>query len=238
MVDLMENVKYGNVEFTVSILSDFSCTYIVSADGVQPLSCTHIKHEYIYTFLLPRGLHTVKIESVPTAKNGIGKLSAEFLSASSKKRHLNHLMAFRYDIACFSMTLKLRIHRDASLKLGIKRENYTNFLNVDCTYHLPFVSGSKNIKQEDASLQILGTAQLKKKFFRTQAAVWTAYCFLLLIIFGAFAVTDILFWGTDSGISGHNGASLFFIGSFPAIILTICSYFYYLRNLYGQYKAH
>ncbi len=203
---------------------------------MQPMSCTRLKQEFIYTFLLPRGQHTVKIESIPTAKNSIGKLGVEFFSASSKKRRLNHLLALHYDIACFSMTLDLRIHRDAHLKLGIQRKSYTNFLNVDCIYHSPFVSVCQNIKQESVSLRLLGTAKAKKKFYCTQAALWTAYCFLLLLIFSAFAVINILDWNTDSGIAGHNGVSLFVIGSFPAILLTFYSYFYHMHKLYRQYK--
>lgn len=232
----MENVKYGNIEFTVMIPTGFACTYAVSVDGMQPAECTESNREFIYTFLLPRGQHTVEIESIPMAKNSIGKLSAEFFSASSKKRQLNHLLAFHHDIACFSMTLALRIHRDAHLKLGIQRKSYTNFLNVDCIYHSPFVSVCQNIKQESVSLRLLGTVKAKKKFYCTQAALWTAYCFLLLLIFGAFAVTNILDWNTDSGVAGHNGASLFVIGSFPAIILTLYSYFYHMCKLYRQYK--
>lgn len=224
------------VKFTVTIPTGFPCKYTVLVDGTKPTECTESNHEFVYTFLLPRGQHTVEIESVPTAKNGIGKLRAEFLSASSKKRYLNHLFAFHYDIACFSMKLDLRIHRDARLKLGIERKYYSNFLYIDGTYHYPYISDCQNIKQESVTVNYLYSQKIQKRFYLMQAVLWTLYCFALLAIFTAFAIMDIRSWSTDSGYAGHTGKSLFWLGSFPVIVLVIFSYCYCMRNLHRQYK--
>ena len=231
----MEN-KPDNIKFTVTIPANFPCTYTVLVDGTKPTECEETKNEFIYTFLLPRGQYTVEIVSIPTAKHGIGKLRAEFLSASSKKRYLNHLFAFHYDISCFSMKIDLRIHRDAHLKLGIKRKYYSNFLHVDGTYLSPYISDCQNIKQESVTVNYLYSNKIQKRFYRKQAVLWTLYCFALVAIYAAFAVTDIRNWSIDSGYAGHTGKSLLLLGSFPVVVLVIISYCYCMRDLYRQYK--
>ena len=233
---LMENIKSDNIRFTVTIPAGFPCTYTVLVDGAEPTECEETKNEFIYTFLLPRGQYTVKIVSIPTAKNGIGKLRGEFLSASSKKRYLNHLFAFHYDITCFSMKIDLRIHRDAHLKLGIERKYYSNFLHIDGTYLSPYISDCQNIKQEGVAVNYLYSQKIQKRFYRTQAVLWTLYCFALFVIYAAFAVTDIANWSIDSGYAGHTGKSLFLTCSFPVVVLVAFSYCYCMRDLHRQYK--
>ena len=232
----MENKNTDNIEFTITIPTGFPCTYTVLVDGTKPTECAETNKELIYTFILPRGQHSVEIESIPSAKNGIGKLRAEFLSGSSIKRYLNHLFAFHYNITCFSMRLDLRIHRDAYLKLGIKRDFYSNFLHVDGTYCIPFISTSKNIKQEGLTVNYLHTKKKQKRFYLTQALLWSLYCFTLFGIYTAFAITEIKNWSTDYGIAGHTGKSLFLLGGVPVMVLVIVSYCYYMKRLYRQYK--
>lgn len=232
----MENAEYCSVQFKIAVPKRDDCEHAVSVDGIAPSEYTESKSEFIYIFLLPRGQHTVEIRSIPTAKNGIGKLCGELLSATPYKRYLNHLAAFHYNIESFVMKIQLRIHRDAFLTLGTERKNYVNFLNTYGTYLYPFIADFQNIKRESISVRIFDSVKQKHKFYRNQAFFWTLYCLVLLIIFGTFAVTNILNWNIDSGIAGHNGASLFFMGSFPVILLTVCSYFYHINKLYKQYK--
>lgn len=236
MVNLMENAEYCSVQFKIAVPKRDDCEYSIEIDNLLPNKCIEAKKEFIYIFLLPRGQHTVEIRSIPTAKNGIGKLCGELLSATPYKRYLNHLAAFHYNIESFVMKIQLRIHREAFLAIGIEQKKYINFLNTYGTYLYPSIENYQNIKQERISVRFFHTAENERRFYRNQAFFWTLYCLVLLIIFGTFAVTNILNWNIDSGIAGHNGASLFFMGSFPVILLTVCSYFYHINNLYKQYK--
>lgn len=236
MVNLMENAEYGSVQFKITVPMCDDCEYRVSIDCLPPNKCIEAENKYIYTFLLSRGQHTVELRSIPTAKNGIGKLCAEMLSATPYKRYLNHLLAFHYDITSFVMQFQFRIHRDAILILGTERKKYINFLNTYGTYLYPFIANSQNIKREKISVRLFETLKKEHKFYCNQAVLWMLYCFVLLIVFGTVAVTDILNWNKDSGIAGHNGASLFLMGSLPIILFTVCSCLYYLNKLYKQYK--
>lgn len=231
----MESVKYGNVRFTVSVSKSDICTYRVTVDSTPPCKCIEESTIVHFTFALPCGQHTVDIESIPNAKNDIGKLHCTFFSHSPFKNYLNHLAAFYYDIASFKMKLNINVHRNSSLNIDIKGKKYVTFLNTEAEYLSPYVVHSQNIKLNGISVEFLDEKRQKKLFHR-QMLLWSLYCFMLLAIFIPLAVINILNWNTDSGIAGHNGVSLFAIGSFPAILLTFYSYFYHMHKLYRQYK--
>lgn len=235
MVSSMENANYGNVQFMVSVPKSDICTYRVTVDSTPPCKCIEESTVVHFTFALPCGRHTVEVESIPTAKNGIGKLHCTFFSHSPFKNYLNHLATFYYDIACFKMKLNINVHRNSSLNINIKGKKYVTFLNTEAEYLSPYVVHSQNIKLNGTLVELLDEKQ-QKKLFHYQILLWSLYCFLLLAIFIPLAVINMLNWNTDSGIAGHSGASLFAIGSFPVIILILCSYFYYIYKLYKQYK--
>lgn len=235
MVSLVENVNYGNVKFTIVISKNNSCIYNVTIDNATPCSCEETKNAVSYVFYLTCGQHTVEIGSIPIAKNGIGKFHCILFSYSPYNRYLNHLFAFSYAIAHFKMKLNLIIHREATMEICVEQKEYVTFLNTASQYLCPRVLRTQNIKQNHITVDILDKYR-QKKFFHRQALIWSLYFFLFLAVFIPLAVINILNWNVDSGIAGHNGAFLFVMGSFPTIILSVCSYFYYLHKLWKQYK--
>ena len=159
-----------------------------------------------------------------------------FLSESFQKRILNHLFAFRYDLACFKVTYMLHIHRNAKLEIAIKTSCYNNFLYISAKCLHPVIVQSSNIKVRKEEFSVLYNKLLKKKFYFSQMVIWTIYFILLITVFGGLAIDDIIHWEADAYIAGFNKISALFLGVFPPLIMILFSYFSCIVNLVKQYN--
>lgn len=213
-----------------------SVTYRIFLDKMPPYEIQEGKKETVYTFETSVGEHRLVIESVPKQRNQLGKLYVSVLSASFQKRIVNHLFAFRYELTCFHASYRLHMHRNAEVKIALKRRFYNNFLYTKASYLYPVLVNSTNVKPIETTVSILHNAKLKKRFYLLQALLWTLYFLCLMTLLGGFGLYDVMHWENGVYLAGFHKSSAFFLGVLPPIVLTLFSYIFCLQKLVKQYK--
>lgn len=187
-------------------------------------------------FDISPGNHTLKISFAgEKAFNKTGKLKFDFFTASPKE-HLNHIFAFHYNVNCFTQTIDMTIHRDAVLLIGLKKENYYNFLNVHTTFLKPYIKKKSNIKINSENFYIFNSLDRKRSFYIKNFFIFSflTVCILLALIF--LSLANFKDWNNNLGAQGFTGKSVFFIGLFPVILYVAISYLIYSIKLYKHYK--
>ena len=97
----MANAEYGKVKLSLILHFNEYNKFRLLLDGKEPMDFENTGKAINYVFETEVGNHILTFESIPFEKNQLGKLKFSFLSESFQKRILNHLFAFRYDLACF-----------------------------------------------------------------------------------------------------------------------------------------
>lgn len=113
----MVNTEYGKVKLSLTLHFNEYNKFRLLLDGKEPMDFENTGNAINYVFETEVGNHILTFESIPFEKNQLGKLKFSFLSESFQKRILNHLFAFRYDLACFKVIYMLHIHRNAKLEI-------------------------------------------------------------------------------------------------------------------------
>ena len=193
----MVNTEYGKVKLSLTLHFNEYNKFRLLLDGKEPMDFENTGNAINYVFETEVGNHILTFESIPFEKNQLGKLKFSFLSESFQKRILNHLFAFRYDLACFKVIYMLHIHRNAKLEIAIKTSCYNNFLYIRARCLHPVIVQSSNIKVQKEEFSVLYNKLLKKKFYFSQMVIWTIYFILLITVFGGLAIYDIIHWEAE-----------------------------------------
>ena len=150
----MVNAEYGKVKLSLTLHFNEYNKFRFLLDGKEPMDFENTGKAINYVFETEVGNHILTFESIPFEKNLLGKLKFSFLSESFQKRILNHLFAFRYDLACFKVTYMLHIHRNAKLEIAIKTSCYNNFLYIRAKCLHPVIVKCSNIKVQKEEFSV------------------------------------------------------------------------------------
>lgn len=214
-----------NNKFKVVIDNDIKCISSAKCGDFEEM-----------VFDISPGNHTLRITFAgEKASDKTGKLKFDFFTVSPKE-YLNHIVAFHYNVCCFTQTINMTIHRNAKLLMAFKKESYFNFLNVHATFLKPYVKKKSNIKINSENFYIFDSFNRKRSFYIKNFLIFSflTVCVLLALIF--LSLTNFREWNSNLGVQGFTGKSTFFIGLFPIILYVVISYLVYSIKLYKLYK--